>query len=792
MPHRRSWAAIVVGLIVALIGLVLAVGGAWLAAIGGSPYYVITGIAMIVSGVLMIRGRMSGAWLYVAIVVATILWAFWEVSYNAWALVPRIVAPIVLLVAVILIMPTLTARPRRWAIALGSIAAVVVATGVLFTVAGRDRNIALPLPAPGAAMSDPSGQATGADWPAYGGTYAARRYSPLTQINASNVGRLEKVWETHTGGTPTDPAYAKLYGTENTPIKVGNLLYTCTAKNVIVALDPATGKQAWRYDPRVPDEWIPYTTACRGVDYYAVPGAAPGSECAARIIMGTLDSRLIAVDALTGRPCSGFGTNGQTDTKIGMGDVYPGLASINSAPTIVRGVVVVGHQILDGQTRLAPSGVIQGFDAVTGRLRWAWDMMHPEWTGYPPAGQTWARGTPNMWTSTSGDEQLGLVYLPMGNAAVDYWSSKRTPQENAYATSLVALDVTTGKPRWRFQAVKHDVWDYDFGSQATLIDYKGTPAIVVPSKQGDLYILDRATGRSLAPLAEMTVPQGGVEPEQRAKTQLFSKWHTLRKEPLTERDMWGMSPIDQMVCRIQYRRADYRGFFTPPRADRYTVEYPGYNGGSDWGGVSIDPTRGVIVANYNDMPNYVRLVPRAEADKLGIVPRYAMKSKAQLANAHSIDPQWDSPYAVKVNAGWRVKFTGLLCKQPPYGGIRAIDIATGRILWDRPFGTARKNGPFGIASGMPFHIGTPNNGGSVVTAGGLVFIAAATDDLIRAIDIATGKTLWSAPLPAGGQATPAVYEQNGREYLVIFAGGHHFMETKPGDSVIAYALPQTR
>jgi quinoprotein glucose dehydrogenase len=790
MPTRRNWAATVVGLIVAIIGIILAVGGIWLAVLGGSLYYLITGVLMVASGVLMTRGNINGAWLYVAIVIGTLLWAFAEVGANAWALVPRIVAPIVLLVPVILVMPMLTLRPRKWSMALGSIAALVVATGVLFAIVGRDQTAIAALPAPGTMMADPSGQMVGVDWPAYGGSYAARRYSTLTQINAGNVGQLEKVWETHTGGTPTDPDFAKLYGTENTPIKIGNLLYMCTAKNVIVALDPATGKQAWRYDPQVPDKWIPYTTACRGVDYYAVPGAAAGVECATRIIMGTLDSRVIAVDALSGKPCSGFGTNGQTDTKIGMGAVYPGLASINSAPTIVRGVVVVGHQILDGQTRLAPSGVIQGFDAITGKLRWAWDMMNPQWNGYPPEGQSWARGTPNVWAPTSGDEALGLVFLPMGNAAVDYWSSKRTPQENAYSSSLVALDVTTGKPRWRFQTVKKDVWDYDLGSQATLIDYKGTPALVLPSKQGDLYVLDRATGRALTPLGQINAPQGGVEPEQRSPTQIVSQWHTLRKPPLTEADMWGMSPIDQLWCRIQYRQADYRGFFTPPREDKYTVEYPGYNGGSDWGGVSVDPVRGVMIANYNDMPNLVRLVSREKADKLGIVPRYAMKDEKQLSNAHSVDPQWDSPYAINVNAGWRVKATGMLCKQPPYGGIRAIDLATGKTLWDRPFGTARNNGPFGIPSGLPFSIGTPNNGGSVVTAGGLVFIAAATDDLIRAIDIATGKTVWSAVLPAGGQATPIVYEANGRQYLVIFAGGHHFMETKAGDSMVAYALPQ--
>jgi quinoprotein glucose dehydrogenase len=252
--------------------------------------------------------------------------------------------------------------------------------------------------------------------------------------------------------------------------------------------------------------------------------------------------------------------------------------------------------------------------------------------------------------------------------------------------------------------------------------------------------------------------------------------------------MWGKSPIDQMLCRIQYRRADYRGYFTPPNVGRRSVEYPGYNGGSDWGGVSIDPIRGILIANYNDMPNYVRLVPRAEADRQGIKPRFA--STEISTKSHSVDPQWGVPYAIDVNAGWRMPFTKLMCKRPPYGGIRAIDIATGKTLWDRPLGTARRNGPFNMPTMLPMTIGTPNNGGAVTTASGLVFIAAATDDLIRAIDLKTGKTVWSAPLPAGGQATPIVYQQDGREYLVIFAGGHHFMETPAGDSVVAYALPK--
>ncbi|KAB2848966.1 MAG: PQQ-binding-like beta-propeller repeat protein, partial [Sphingopyxis terrae] len=379
---------------------------------------------------------------------------------------------------------------------------------------------------------------------------------------------------------------------------------------------------------------------------------------------------------------------------------------------------------------------------------------------YPPAGKTWARGTPNMWTIASGDEALGLVYLPMGNAAADYYSSLRRPPENDYATSLVALDVTTGKPRWRFQAVKKDVWDYDFGAQATLIDYPSLngviPALVLPSKQGDIYVLDRRTGAPLTPTGTIKVPGGGVEPTERAPTQLVSLWHTLRKPDLTERDMWGMSPIDQMICRIQFRKASYKGFFTPPTSDRRSIEYPGYNGGTDWGGVAIDPVRGVIIANYNDMPNYVRLVPRAKANKMGWAPRDQARGNIGVAEGAG-DPQAHTPYAIDVNAGWRLPFTGMLCKQPPYGGIRAIDIATGKTIWDRPLGTARTNGPFGIPSMLPVTIGTPNNGGSVVTAGGLIFIAAATDNLIRAMDLKTGKTVWSDVLPAGGQATPMVY-----------------------------------
>ena len=786
-----KWPARLTSLLLALIGIVLTLGGAWLVVLGGSPYFLIAGIALLASAWFLFQGLLLGGWIYVGLFILSAVWGFAESRGNAWAMIPWLVAPLVILMLVLLAMATLTADRNRWKLAGGGIALGLLFVAASFAVLGTSGGTAAaalpPQSSPG--MGDPSGSGTGADWPAWGGTNAAWRYSPLTQINPDNVRDLRKVWEVHTGGLPTNPDYGKLYGTENTPLKVGNLLYTCTAKNVIIALDTATGKPVWRVDPKVPDKWIPYTTACRGVAYYKIPGAAANTACASRIIEGTLDSRLIAVDALTGKPCTDFNGTGQQDTKIGMGWVYPGLASINSAPTIVRGVIVVPHQILDGQCRCSPSGVIQGFDARTGKLAWAWDMMHPDWNGYPPTGQSWARGTPNSWTTSAGDEKLGLVYVPMGNMADDYISTGRPPEVNGYSSSLVAIDVTTGKPRWNFQAAHKDVWDYDLGSQPSLIDYHGSPAVVLPSKQGDLYILDRTTGRPLTPVGSIAAPGGGVEPGERAPRQPVSLWQTLKKADLRESDMWGMSPIDQMICHIQFRRADYRGEFTPPRADRWTIEYPGYNGGSDWGSVSIDPLRGVMIANYNDMPNHVKLVPRAQANKQGIKPRFATDIVS--TQAHAVDPQWGVPWAVHVNAGWRVPITKLLCKRPPYGGIRAIDIATGKTLWDRPFGTARRNGPMNIPTLLPFSIGTPNNGGAVTTASGLIFIAAATDDLLRAIDERTGKVLWSVPLPAGGQANPIVYEQDGREYLVIFAGGHHFMETPMGDSVIAYALPRS-
>ena len=592
----------------------------------------------------------------------------------------------------------------------------------------------------------------------------------------------------------------------------------CSAMNILIALDARTGDEIWRYDPKVPAASIPYGATCRGVAYYAgaqgpengspvrtsglLPAALsetaePGTSraqgpCAARIIEATLDARLIAVDAKTGHPCADFGINGQVDTKQGLGQVYPGMASITAPPVIVRGVVVTGRQVLDNEKNDAPSGVIQAFDAVTGERKWAWDLGRPGETGWPEPGQQFTRGTPNMWTTASADEELGLVFLPMGNSADDYWSRDRSREENEFSSSLVALDATTGKPVWHFQTVHKDVWDYDLGSQVTLIDLPdGTPAVILPSKQGDIYVLDRRTGKPLHGVIERPVPGGGEEPEQRSATQPFSLFANLRKPDLRERDMWGISPIDQMICRIKFAEAKYDGFYTAPTSGQHWIEYPSYNGGSDWGSVAVDPTRGVIIANYNDMPNYNELVPRKIADKKGWKPRGPEGNTGGSSAEGEGAAMAGVPFAVDVNAGWKLPLTGLVCKEPPYGWIRALDLATGKTIWDRPFGSARANGPWGLALGLPFTIGTPNNGGSVVTAGGLIFIAASTDNLLHAIDLKTGKTVWSDPLPGGGQANVMTYSADGQQYVVVMAGGHHFMKTPISDALVAYALPRS-
>jgi quinoprotein glucose dehydrogenase len=782
----RIWLLRILGVIFFVIGAVLAVGGFKLAALGGSLYYVIVGLFLMAAGLLAIGGRVTGLYLYTLAFLFTLVWSLWEVGLDGWALVPRLVGPFILLVLAVLVMPSRLPNGKPTGRAYSAGLAVLSALGLAIAVPMAVPSVApLPIPAAqaGNAYFDESITPAAKDWPTFGGGHGGQRYSELSQITPENVGQLKQAWVFRTGDLP------KNYGVEMTPLKVGDVLYGCTSRHKLFALDAVTGKQKWEFDPKTPAAYAPPNSACRGVAYYKQPNAQAGTPCAERIVAGTLDGKLMAVDAATGQSCQAFGKDGYVDLTEGLGPTVPGMVSVTSALTIVHGVVVTSQQIMDGQRRLAPSGVVRGYDAVSGTLKFAWDMGQPDITTLPPEGKTYTLGTPNMWSIAVGDESLGLVYLPMANPAGDYLSSTRTPEERKYGSSVTALDVETGKPRWVHQFVKNDVWDYDTPSQPSLVDFPtsngNVPALVQTTKMGDIFILDRRSGELLSKVADVKVPQGGVEPAERSPTQTRSLYNTTQQPDITESQMWGISPIDQMLCRIQFRSAHYEGIFTPPSVDKPFIEYPGNNGGSDWGSLSVDVRRGVIVANYNMFPSYTTLVPRAVDDALGVFymgdPRY--KGPGPGNNR----PQADLAYGISANQGW-VMPTGVLCKQPPYGGIRAIDLASGKTLWDHPFGSAQRNGPFGIPSMLPFRIGTPNNGGPVTTASGLIFISATTDDFIRAIDLKTGKTLWSDQLPAGGQAAPMTYEAGGKQFVVIMAGGHHSMLTPAGDYLIAYAL----
>ena len=622
-------------------------------------------------------------------------------------------------------------------------------------------------------------------WTAYGGDGGGSRYSPLTQIARKNVGALEIAWEYHTGDV--DDGSETLMGTafQNTPILVGDTLYVCTPRNRIVALDPNTGEERWVFDSKVKTEGM-YIVTCRGVSHWLDNQVADGEPCREKIYMGTLDARMIAIDAATGRLCSGFGDNGTIDLSEGIGERRPGEYGVTSPPALINGMLVTGTMVLDNIRVDAPGGVVRGYDAHSGELRWSWDPMPPGESFIETVDATgslvrYRRGTTNAWSILSVDPKLNLVYVPTGNTAPDYYGGSRDGLDY-YSSSVVALDADSGAVRWHFQTVHHDVWDYDVPAQPVLFDFprngKSIPALAQATKMGHIFYLNRATGEPLFPVEERAVSVAGVASEVLSPTQpIPTRPPPLHPHSLSPEDAWGLTPWDRGKCREKIEGLSFSGPFTPPTTEGW-LQYPSYFGGTNWGSLAVDSQRELMIVNTSRVAAQLILVPREEADA-----ELAMETRTR--EGPDNEQQAGTPYAVRRD--FLLSPFGIPCSPPPWGTLVGIDYASGEVLWDVPLGTTEDLAPVPIA----LKLGTPNQGGPIVTAGGLVFIAATMDDYLRAFNSETGEELWKGRLPAGGQATPLTYRtsQTARQFVVIAAGGHAMMQTKLGDSVVAFALP---
>ena len=628
-----------------------------------------------------------------------------------------------------------------------------------------------------------------ADWPQYGRNQEGTRYTPLNQINRDNVAYLEKAWEYHTGDFSDGSDGRPETTFQATPILVDGVLYLATVYGRVIALNPETGAEIWTYDPGIDATVDRGEFANRGVTYWRAANAVQGRSCERRIFVATVDARLIALDAARGTPCPDFGQAGQVDLSRGV-DLGKYQADtreygVTSPPVVIGDLVVVGSAIGDNRAATLERGIVRAFDTRTGALRWLWDPIPRE--PADPAFQTWAHesarrtGAANVWAQLSVDAARDLVFVPTSSPSPDYYGGERLGS-NSYADSVVALRGSSGKLVWDYQIVHHNIWDYDLPAQPSLItvrkDGRDIPAVAQATKMGFLFLLHRETGEPIFPVKERPVPQSDVPGEQSWPTQPFpTRPQPLAPTTLSSDDAWGLSPLDQGQCRKLIERYRNDGIFTPSSLGG-TIQYPGVIGGTNWGSVAFEPQRGWVILNMSRLPSVTGLIPR-ETLKAG---------KPDVPDGAEISEMQGTPYGL-YRAPGLFSPLDLPCTKPPWGTLLAVDTATGDVKWEVPLGTVRDLAPVPL----PIKWGTPNLGGPIVTQNGLVFIGAAMDNYLRAFDLETGKELWKGRLPAGGQATPMTYRlgENGRQFVVIAAGGHGRLGTDIGDSVVAFALPES-
>ncbi|WP_213878955.1 glucose/quinate/shikimate family membrane-bound PQQ-dependent dehydrogenase [Pseudomonas sp. dw_358] len=789
----RRFTAIIAG----IIALLMLAGGIWLATLGGSLYYLILGVALLVFAVLLWRRSAASLWLYGALMLVTVVWGLWEAGSDFWALVPRL--DILGVLGLWLLIPAVTRdiperlKPGKTFLSATLALAIVV---MVYSIFNDPQEINGSIATAQPAQHQPVEGIANGDWPAYGRTQSGTRYSPLTQINEGNVKDLQVAWTFHSGESKTANDSGETTN-ELTPIKVGDNMYICTTHQTLVALDPATGKEKWRFDPKLKSDPSYQHLTCRGVAYFdqadtaqfakSLEGTQPvATSCPRKVFLPVNDGRLFAINADNGKPCDDFAKNGELDLLHLQPYPYPGGLEPTSPPIVTGTTVIIGGSVTDNQSVHEPSGAIRGYDVNTGALKWIFDTGAENPNAVPSDGHTLVNNSPNAWAPLAYDAKTDVVYVPTGVETPDIWGGNRTPVMERYASSIVAMNASTGKLVWSFQTTHHDLWDMDVPSQPTLADVKtatgdSVPAVYVPTKAGNLFVLDRRDGKPIVPLHEIPVPSGDAAPgDHVSPTQPRSDLNLTSIQTLSDKEMWGATMFDQLACRVIFKRLSYRGQYTPP-SEQGTLVFPGNLGVFEWGGISVNADRQVAVMNPMALPFVSKLIPRGPNN-----PMWPKEGAAAGTGTEAgIQPQYGVPYGVEINAF--LSPLGLPCKEPAWGYVAGVDMKTHNVVWRKRIGTVRDS-----LKGIqlpPMKIGVPMLGGPMSTAGNLMFIAGTQDDYLRAYNVTNGDLLWEARLPAGGQATPMTYESNGKQYVVIMAGGHGSFGTKMGDSLIAYALP---